>query len=188
MTYSTKRPGSFREWFRVRFLSGHLKKTGKHHDVLDLCCGWGFYFKINPNAWGVDLDADCIEYLLRRGYKVKQGTVIEALPFSDSTFDLVITHDALEHFTLIEVKKIFENVHRILRKDGKFMNIIPNRKGYEYGIKTDCGHKHFITPGELQDVSGKEFMTVKTYSYPLPRVIGQYFTHNKEVVILRKIQ
>ena len=187
MTYSTKRPGSFREWFRVRFLSGHLKKTGKHHDVLDLCCGWGFYFKINPNAWGVDLDADCIEYLLRRGYKVKQGNVIEALPFSDSTFDLVITHDALEHFTLIEVKKIFENVHRILRKDGKFMNIIPNRKGYEYGIKTDCGHKHFITPGIIQDIVGRKFIVVKSYPYPLPRIIGQYFTHNKEVVILRKM-
>jgi SAM-dependent methyltransferase len=187
MTHSTKRPDFFREWFRVRFLSGHLKQTGKYRDVLDLCCGWGFYFKINPNAQGVDIDAGCVEYLLRRGYRVKQGNVIEALPFSDSTFDLVITHDALEHFSLAEVKKIFGNVHRILRKGGKFMNIIPNRKGYEHGVRTDCGHKHFIIPEEIQDIAGKEFMVVKSYPYPLPRVIGRYFTHNKEVVILRKI-
>jgi SAM-dependent methyltransferase len=187
MTHSTKRSGSFREWFRVRFLSGHLRKTRKDRDVLDLCCGWGFYFKINPNAWGVDIDGDCIAYLSRQGYKVKQSNVVETLPFSDGAFDLVITHDALEHFSLAEVKKIFENVRRVLKKDGKFMTVVPNRKGYEYGIKTDCGHKHFINPGEIQEIAGKQFIVIKSYSYPLARSIGRYFTHNKEVVILQKV-
>jgi hypothetical protein len=67
------------------------------------------------------------------------------------------------------------------------MTIIPNRKGYEYGLKTDCGHKHFITVQEIQDIAGKQFSVVKSCPHPLPRFIGRYFTHNKEVVVLRKI-
>ena len=181
------KPSTFREWFRIYFLSGHLRKTGKYRDVLDLCCGWGFYFKINPNARGIDLDRTCVEYLVGQGYNVRQGDITAGLPFPDDAFDLVLTHDALEHFSLVKVKKIFENVHRILRKDGTFMNIIPNRKGYEYGLKTDCGHRHFITAKEIQDIAGKQFIVVKSYPYPFPRIIGQYFTHNKEVVILRKV-
>ena len=187
MIYGVKKSGSFREWFRVRFLSGYLQKTRKYRNVIDLCCGWGFYFKINPNACGIDLDRTCVEYLTGQGYNVKQGDITAGLPFPDATFDLVITHDALEHFNLTEVKGIFEHVYRILKKGGEFMNIIPNKKGYEYGIKTDCGHKHFITPGIIQDIVGRKFIVVKSYPYPLPRIIGQYFTHNKEVVILRKM-
>lgn len=182
-----KPPTSFREWVRVRFLSGHLRKTRKYRNVLDLCCGWGFYFKINPNAWGIDLDSTCVKYLAGQGYNVRQGDITAGLPFPDATFDLVLTHDALEHFIFPELEKIFTDVHRVLKKDGFFMNIVPNKKGYKYGVKIDGGHKHFITPGEIQDIAGKQFIVVKSYPYPLPRIIGQYFTHNKEVVILRKI-
>ena len=182
----TKKPQVGLKWFRINFLSGHLKKTLKYNNVLDLCCGWGFYFKINPKAWGIDWDGACIEHLLQQGYNVKRCNVVEELPFSDNTFDLVLTHDALEHFTHEEVKKIFKNVYRLLKKDGQFMNIIPNRKGYKYGVEIQAGHKNFITPEEIIEIAGSQFVLVKTYAYPLPRSIGRYFTHNKEVVILQK--
>ena len=182
----TKKPSSWRLWVRIHFLSRHLKKTVKYKNVLDLGCGWGFYLRINPAAYGIDYNISAIKYLSRLGYKVKRWNILEKLPFPDSFFDFVLTHDVLEHFTFEEVKKIFENVYYVLKKDGIFMNVVPNKICYEINLKFGVGHKHFVTPEEIIEIDKEHFTVVKTYPYPLPRFIGKYFIHNKEVVILKK--
>mgnify|MGYP001567622074 CR=1 FL=1 len=177
-----------REWVRIHFLSGHLKKTVRYEHVLDVCCGWGYYLKINPKAWGVDIVPECIEYLSQCGYKVKMCNVIEEdLPFPDATFDLVLMHDAMEHFTLQEAEKILKKVYHILKKGGKFLIVVPNQKGYEYGVRINCGHKHFVTPEEIAMIAKELFVVLKSYPYPLPRVMGKYSIHNKEIITLQKI-
>lgn len=186
MRVSFKKPKPWRNWVRMFFFSGPLKETTKYGRVLDLGCGWGFYFKINPSAWGVDFNSACIEYLRHQGYNVQHCDILAGLPFSDSFFDLILTHDVLEHFSLEEIRKIFKDVYRTLKKNGTFLIIIPNKKCYEYGFKIGV-HKHFLTPGEIRILASGQFTTVKSYAYPLPRAIGQRFTYNKEVVILRKI-
>jgi len=180
-------PNFFKEWLRINFFSCHLRDTLAYDNVLDLCCGWGFYLKVNPQAWGVDIDSKCIEYLSGRGYNVKECNVIEELPFPENSFDLVLAHDALEHFTISQVECIFDNARRVLKKEGIFMVIIPNRKGYEYGIKIGSGHRHFITLKEIQQISTGRFVLKKSFHYPLPEFIGKHFTHNKEIILLKRI-
>ena len=178
-----------KKFIRIYFLSFPLWKTKKFKDkVLDLGCGRGFYFEINPNAYGIDLDENCVIDLKNSGYKVAQGDIRNKLPFRNNFFEYVISHDVLEHLELNEIKKILLEVHRILVPRGFFLILIPNYKGFKYGLRTNAGHKHFISPKEISLFAEGKFIIKKHYSYPLPRFIGNYFTHNKEVIILKKVK
>lgn len=176
-----------KEFIRTFFLSFPLFQTrAAGEKVLDLGCGWGFYFKINPRAYGIDVDKKCIEYLKKFEYKVVEGNIKKRLPFGDNSFKWVIAHDVLEHFELEEVKKIFSETCRILEPGGCFLILIPNQKGFKFGLKKEVGHKHFIVPKEIFLIAKRNFVIKNHYSHPLPRFIGNYFTHNKEVIILKK--
>ncbi|MFH1824892.1 MAG: class I SAM-dependent methyltransferase [Candidatus Firestonebacteria bacterium] len=183
----TQRNTKIREFIRIKFLSKPLQQTRIYKDlVLDIGCGWGFYFKINPYASGIDLDDKCVNYLEEKGYKVIKADILNKFPFDGGTFEWVIAHDIFEHFELNEVKNIFTETHRILKDKGKFLIVIPNQKGYNYGCRINAGHKHFITPEEIAKISKETFIVKKSYSYPLNRFLGEHFTHNKEVLILEK--
>ena len=176
-----------KEFLRLYLASFLLRDTKKFKDkVLDLGCGRGFYFKINPLAYGVDVDAKCITYLQDKGHKVIQKDIRKELPFSSNFFKCVICHDVLEHLELEEIKNVFLSVYKILETKGIFLILIPNLKGFEYGLKTNVSHKYFITPKEIFSISKGIFLIEKHCSYPLPRFIGNYFTHNKELIILKK--
>ena len=160
-------PGKVNKWIRAKFLSPYLYKLPREQSTLDIACGWGFSFSINPNFYGVELDDDCVRYCRAHGYRVSKANLLAPLPFADRTFDNCFSHDVLEHFELDEVHIVFEGVQRVLRKGGIFMNIIPNRKGFDYGLGIDIGHKHFITPEEIQQIAAKTgFQYVQAYSAP----------------------
>ncbi|MDD5145563.1 MAG: class I SAM-dependent methyltransferase [Candidatus Pacebacteria bacterium] len=186
--YFTPKQSKIKELIRIHFLSSPLFKTkGAKEKVLDLGCGWGFYFKINPRACGIDFNPDCVAYLKDLGYKVFEGDIREKLPFPDNFFKWVISHDVLEHFELKDAEKIFDEVFRILETGAFFLILIPNQKGYISGLKLNTGHKHFISFQEILDITKGRFVPQKHFFYPLPKKIGNYFTHNKEVIVLKKI-
>lgn len=185
----TKKSSNVKEFLRIYFLSFPLWQTKRFKErVLDLGCGWGFYFKINPFAYGIDFNANCVRYLKSLGYKVIQEDIRNQLSFRGDFFKCVICHDVLEHMELKDIEKIFLRVHDILEPQGIFLILIPNRKGFEYGLKLNVGHKYFITPEEIFLITKGKFAVEKHYSYPLPRFVGRYFAHNKEVIILKKLR
>ncbi|MEA2687541.1 MAG: hypothetical protein QOD51_148 [Candidatus Eremiobacteraeota bacterium] len=151
------------------------------------CCGWGFYFSINPKAAGVDGDPRSVAELRAKGYNVRQANVLEPLPFPDGAFDWVLAHDVLEHFTFDELERVMTNVHRVLSPGGRFIVWVPNRKGYDYGIEIDVGHKLYVTEAEIRRLIPGRFALEKNYAEPLPRELGRAFTHNKEVFFLRRL-
>jgi len=187
--YSNAKSSKIREFIKIHFLSSPLFQTKSANEkVLDLGCGWGFYFKINPNAYGIDADENCVNYLKNLGYKIIQGDIRNQIPFKNNHFKWVICHDVLEHFELNEVEKIFPEIHRILESNGCFFILIPNQKGYEFGCRTNVGHKHFINLQEILSIAKENFILQKSFFYPFPKIIGDYFTHNKEIIILKKIK
>lgn len=176
-----------KEFFRTCFSSAPLLRTRKFKNkVLDLGCGRGFYFKINPFACGIDFDVDCVRSLKNKGYRVIYGDIRNELPFKDNFFKYVICHDVLEHLEKREIEKVFVRVCRILEHGGIFLVLTPNRKGFEYGLRLNAGHRYFITPEEIFLMANGKFTLERHFSYPLPRFIGNHFTHNKEVIVLRK--
>ena len=184
--YFTPQSSRIKEFIRTYLLSFPLFQTKSAGEkVLDLGCGWGFYFKINPKANGIDFNPHCVKYLKGLGYKVFEGDIRNRFLFKDNSFKWVIAHDVLEHFALSEVEKIFSEVKRVLELNGYFLILIPNKKGYNSGSKLNTGHKHFITIREILSIAKESFIIRKHFFYPFPKSIGDYFTHNKEVIILK---
>ena len=98
--------------------------------VLDLCCGWGFYFNINPNAVGVDGDPHPVEQLRERGFNVHQANVLETLPFGPGSFQWVLlAHDVLEHFTFDELQRLVANVEYALGTRGSLCRLGSESEG-----------------------------------------------------------
>jgi len=185
--YINPKSSSIRIFIRKNFLSPYLFKTKKEAEkVLDLGCGWGFYFNINPKAYGIDIDKDCAEYLQKRGFKVVSGDISKKLPFDNEFFKTVIAHDVLEHFELKESQKIIKEAARVLEKNGLFIIAIPNKRGYFWGVEENAGHKHFINLNEILEAGKENFTLEKSYYFPLPKIISNLFIHNKQIIILRK--
>lgn len=181
------RPGSLRKFVRTYLLERSLWRLPKDDTVLDLCCGYGFYFTINPRAAGIDGDPGAVALLRARGHDVRQGDVLERLPWEDGRFRWVVAHDVLEHFTFEELVRLLREVRRVLAPGGRFLVIVPNRKGFEYGVRKEVGHKLFVTAREVEALARAVAFDVEAaYPEPLPRALGRFFTHNKEVFHLRK--
>jgi 2-polyprenyl-3-methyl-5-hydroxy-6-metoxy-1,4-benzoquinol methylase len=137
-------------------------------------------------AQGIDADQNCIKYLKNLERNAILGDITNSLPVENNYFDWVICHDVLEHFEINDIKKILNNVFLALKNNGRVLIISPNKKGYQSGIKRNVGHKHFITLNEILEITNTKFNLKKHYFYPFPKIISEFFTHNKEIIILEK--
>ena len=96
--------------------------------VLDLCCGAGQatqeLVKHFQNVTGLDASPIAIKRAKRN---VPQAEYVEAfaekMPFSDRSFDLVITNTAMHEMDSAQLQQIIEEAYRILTPDGQFIII-----------------------------------------------------------------
>jgi ubiquinone/menaquinone biosynthesis C-methylase UbiE len=114
------------------FYSKHTAFTGK--TVLDLGCGYSgkavAYSKHKPEfICGVDISVSVIReaqaYL--KSLKIPAafvGADASALPFADTTFDIVISDDGFDHFT--QTRKVIAEISRVLKPGGvAFISFVP---------------------------------------------------------------
>ncbi|QSJ18899.1 class I SAM-dependent methyltransferase [Nostoc sp. UHCC 0702] len=95
------------------------------NQVLDLCCGSGqstqFLVKYSQNVTG--LDASPLS-LRRAQQNVPEATYVEAfaenMPFVDNLFDVVHTSAALHEMQPEQLRKIINEVYRVLKPGGVF--------------------------------------------------------------------
>lgn len=96
--------------------------------VLDLCCGAGqatrelvTHFH---NVTGLDASPIAIK---RAKQNVPQAEYVESfaekMPFSDRTFDLVITNTAMHEMSREQLQQIIQEVNRVLTPSGQFIII-----------------------------------------------------------------
>ncbi len=93
--------------------------------ILDLCCGSGqatqFLVKSSQNVTG--LDASPLS-LKRAREHVPSASYVEAfaeeMPFADNQFDIVHTSVALHEMKPQQLRKIIQEVHRVLKLGGVF--------------------------------------------------------------------
>jgi len=78
-------------------------------------------------------------------------------------------------------------IHRILKENGILLVLVPNRKGFDYGVRIEIGHVLYVTETEINALRTGRFSLKRHYPYPFPRWIGRHFLHNKEVFELKKI-
>jgi len=96
--------------------------------VLDVGCGVGMYTdafqRVTPYVFGVEVEAERAREATSRAAGVVQG-VGERLPFADATFDLVFSHEVLEH--VADDRACAEEMVRVTRSGGRIVIFVPNR-------------------------------------------------------------
>lgn len=103
--------------------------------ILDVACGEGFgvgiLAQVGAEVVGIDNSTDAIASALRNYRKDNTSFVVgqaEALPFADTSFDLVTSFETIEH--LAHPKSFLFEVRRVLRPSGVFVVSTPEREAY----------------------------------------------------------
>ena len=177
------RSNRLKRLIRAKFLLNHLKAFPKSEKTLDLGAGWGISLAVNPDFYCCDLDEECLAYLRSQSSRVERAAASGKLPYEDSFFDNVFTHDFLEHLDSEELHNIFDEVGRILKPGGIFLNVVPHRRGYQFGLKINAGHKTYVTRNTIEELGkAHNFEILSSWTSPLPSFLQKLYVHNKVCV------
>ncbi len=96
--------------------------------VLDVGCGLGMYtaafLRETPHVFGVEIERERALEARERAAGIVQ-TSGERLPFPDATFDVVFSHEVLEHVT--DDRACVAEMVRVTRTGGRIVIFVPNR-------------------------------------------------------------
>lgn len=93
--------------------------------LLDLGCGAGMLGLLKRKGvalTGVDLSDECVAAARRNGYDETVRSALEVLPFSDASFDYVVSLDVLGHIPAEQKDAVLTEIRRVLRPDGVTMH------------------------------------------------------------------
>ena len=173
--------------FLVRLVRDLQADRGAHKEeslalnILDVGCGTGANLEMLSEfgaAEGVDVSAEALAFCQARGLeKLKLGAA-EALPYNDSSFDLVTGLDVVEHLDddLAGLKEMW----RVLRRDGRALLFVPAFM-FLWGVQDDISnHRRRYTLKDLQRVVREagfevERATYVNISFFAPILLGRLF-------------
>ncbi|USN45023.1 MAG: class I SAM-dependent methyltransferase [Candidatus Woesearchaeota archaeon] len=160
--------GVYPSEYMVRFISGHFGKSNmpiQQNDfstfhILDLGCGSGRHTvylaregflvsAIEQSQEGAELTKNWLE-LEKLQADVRVGDMA-ALPYTDGLFDAVIDFQSTQHNMMENVKKIFAEVHRVLKKGGLFFLVVRSSEDYlaTVGQQVEAGTFDKINKGDM---------------------------------------
>lgn len=101
--------------------------------ILDVGCASGRIDQVlvergAKKVFGIDISEDAISKATAKKIKHSSYMVASALeiPFSDNTFDTVVSFEVLEHIPKGTEGKMFSEIYRVLRPGGKLYLTTPN--------------------------------------------------------------
>lgn len=110
----------------------------KGKKVLDAACGAGYgtalMASVAENVTGIDISSEAISYANTRYSDVGNARYLEAsiaeLPFSDNTFDVIISFETIEHVNEELQNKFLKEIKRCLKDDGILVMSSPDKRTY----------------------------------------------------------
>ena len=121
-----------REPYLQQLVQRHFP-ANKDAVVLDLGCGHGALIHVARkqgyrNLRGIDRSPEQVAAARRLGIEnVIDGDLTEALLAQpDSSLDVVVAFDVIEHFTRDELLPFVDEVHRVLKTGGRWIIHVPN--------------------------------------------------------------
>lgn len=140
--------------------------------VLDAACGEGYGSWLLSGAaqdvTGIDIDRDAIEHAVRRyggqsNLRYVRGSCT-ALPFTEASFDLVVSFETIEHLTAQEA--MLDEFRRVLSPSGALIISSPNKD--VYGVESE-GENHF----HVRELARKELAAMLDTRFPRQAWYGQ---------------
>lgn len=105
-------------WSRTMWIYDNIRPGAT---VLDLGCGAGLLSLLRRKGavvTGVDISTDCAAVAQRNGYDSALAAKLTALPFSNHSFDYVVSLDVLGHVGFDEKDAVLAEIKRVLKRDG----------------------------------------------------------------------
>ncbi len=143
------------EHFHRYFLA---REFCRGRDVLDIASGEGygaaFIAQVAQSVVGVEISPEMVEHANRNYAKDNlrfQVGDARSVPLEDSSVDVVVSFETLEHF--YEQETFVGEVSRVLRSDGLFIVSTPERDVYSpYDSPANKFHKREISRSELLEL------------------------------------
>jgi len=110
-----------------------LFQNKKVKKILDLGCGSGrhlvYFAKLGYDVCGIDMSPVAIqlsrEWLANEGLKAEVHCEdMRRLPWPDNFFDAAISVQVIEHNPLEQIRKIIEEIHRVMHTSGYFFAMV----------------------------------------------------------------
>lgn len=142
-------------------LSYLLKNIESKAKILNIGVGGGVLEKIalskNIDIYSLDPSKSSIEKLQKMiGQEKAKVGYSQDIPFSDNFFDVVVMSEVLEHLEMDIIEETLEEVHRVLKKGGRFIGTVPSSENLseQIVICPNCGEK-FHRWGHIQSFNEK---------------------------------
>lgn len=156
--------------------------------VLDVGCGIGRNLRYlgRSEALGVDHNQASVEVVKTLGYKAQ--TLDEFEKVKDSyrgAFDSILISHVLEHLSISEARNLVTYYLPSLKNGGEVVVICPQERGYA----SDSTHVTYFSISDLEMLlSDLGLWKVRSGSFPLPKIFGNLFIYNENIVIYKKTE
>jgi cyclopropane fatty-acyl-phospholipid synthase-like methyltransferase len=139
----------------VRYISRNYKDINSRHKLKVLLNGFAsgrhviYFAKEGFDTYGIDITEEAVkmvnEWLDQEKLRAKitLGDALQ-LPYSKGFFDIVEDWGMIEHFSLENRKIAFEQIAKVLKKDGVFILVAKNMADYYYGQGKEIEKNTFI--------------------------------------------
>jgi len=146
----------------IRFTARLIKKRLTYDDyqihrnvktILDLGCGNGrhaiYFAREGFAASGIDVSPRAIKWATdwakRENLEVDFRVAdITELPYTDKTFDVVVSHGVLDHIRPETAKLAVAEVKRVLNPNGLFYCDLRSTDDFEYGVGEEAAPNTFV--------------------------------------------
>ena len=144
-----------------------LETRGGTLRILDAGCGTGgnlLHLGRLGRATGVDLAPEAGVRWCERPVRAARGSLL-ALPFSDSTFDVVTSFDVIYHAWVPDDSRAIEEMARVLRPGGLLLVRVPALEILRGAHDGAVGTRHRYTRRELVELLESRGLTAARSTY-----------------------
>lgn len=144
--------------------------AGNASKGLDAGCGTGFNAldlerRYGIRMYGIDVAKLALVYCRERGFARSAVGSIKALPFADSSFDIVISLDVLSHVFAGDAERSLQEFVRVLRPGGRMVLRVPAFHALRSRHSQFIAEFHRYTASELVGQLSALGCTVERWTY-----------------------
>lgn len=146
--------------------------------ALDIGCGIGRNLaQLAPGSVGVDHNAHSVAVCRGRGLTAYlPEDFVAAQAANPTSYDGLLLAHVLEHVDEPTADQLLTTYLPFVRPGGVVHLITPQERGF----RSDATHLRFLDDGALRLLAGRHgLLPRKSWSFPLPRLLGQVFTYNE---------